>query len=95
MRHSRQYDFQGHPRSGSRSADDLSPLSGLFLFFYYAAAASWPYYLILSFLPDINAVHIGHVYSVWLIGATPYEQCIHYQYCLRYEGQHTLVTTWI
>jgi len=31
MRHSRRYDFQGHPRSGSRSGDDLSPLSGLFL----------------------------------------------------------------
>ena len=30
MRHSRQYDFQGHPRSGSRSVDDLSPLLGLF-----------------------------------------------------------------
>jgi len=30
MRHSRRYDFQGHPRSGSRSGDDLSPLSGLF-----------------------------------------------------------------
>jgi len=30
MRHSRWYDFQGHPRSGSRSGDDLSPLSGLF-----------------------------------------------------------------
>jgi len=29
MRHSR-YDFQGHPRSGSRWGDDLSPLSGLF-----------------------------------------------------------------
>jgi len=25
------YDFQGHPRTGSRSGDDLSPLSGLFL----------------------------------------------------------------
>ena len=32
MRHSRRYDFQGHPRSGSRSRDDLSPLSGLFFF---------------------------------------------------------------
>jgi len=31
MRHSRRYDFQGHLRSGSRSGDDLSPLSGLFL----------------------------------------------------------------
>jgi len=30
MRHSRRYDFQGHPRSGSRSGDDLSPLTGLF-----------------------------------------------------------------
>jgi len=30
MRHSRRYDFQGHPRSGSRSGDDISPLSGLF-----------------------------------------------------------------
>jgi len=30
MRHSRRYDFQGHPRSGSRWGDDLSPLSGLF-----------------------------------------------------------------
>jgi len=33
MRHSRRYDFQGHPRSGSRSRDDLSPLSGLFFLF--------------------------------------------------------------
>jgi len=32
MKHSRWYDFQGHPRSGSRWGDDLSPLSGLFLF---------------------------------------------------------------
>jgi len=30
MRHSRRYDFQGHPRSGSRWGDDLSPLLGLF-----------------------------------------------------------------
>jgi len=30
--HSRQYDFQGHPRSGSRSGDDLRPLLGLFFF---------------------------------------------------------------
>jgi len=30
MIHSRPYDFQGHPRSGSRSGDDRSPLSGLF-----------------------------------------------------------------
>ena len=30
MRHSPRYDFQGHLRSGSRSEDDLSPLSGLF-----------------------------------------------------------------
>jgi len=28
--HSRLYDFQGHPRSGSSWGDDLSPLSGLF-----------------------------------------------------------------
>jgi len=30
MRYSRRYDFQGHPRSGSRSGDDLSPILGLF-----------------------------------------------------------------
>jgi len=30
MRNSRRYDLQGHQRSGSRSGDDLSPLSGLF-----------------------------------------------------------------
>jgi len=30
MRHSRRYDFKGHLKSGSRSGDDLSPLSGLF-----------------------------------------------------------------
>ena len=30
MRHSWWYDFQGHPRSASRSGDDLSLLSGLF-----------------------------------------------------------------
>jgi len=33
MRHSRRYDFQGHPRSESRSGDDLDPLSGPFSFF--------------------------------------------------------------
>jgi len=33
MRHSRRYDFQDHPRSGSRSGDNLSPLLGLFLVF--------------------------------------------------------------
>ena len=32
MRHSRRYDFQDHPRSGSRWEDDLSPLLGLFSF---------------------------------------------------------------
>ena len=30
MRQSRRYDFQGHPRSGSRWGDDFSPLLGLF-----------------------------------------------------------------
>jgi len=37
MRHSRQYDFQGHPRSWSRSGDDLGPLSGLFFFSYFSS----------------------------------------------------------
>jgi len=35
MRHSGWHDFQGHPRSGSRSGDNLSPLSGLFFHFLY------------------------------------------------------------
>jgi len=34
MRHSQTYDFQGHPRSGSRWGDDLSPLSGLFFYLF-------------------------------------------------------------
>jgi len=40
MRHSRQYDFQGHPRSGSKWGDDLSPLSGLF-FSKWRPLPSW------------------------------------------------------
>jgi len=32
--HSRLYDFQGHPRSGSSWGDDLSPLSGLFFMLF-------------------------------------------------------------
>jgi len=35
MRHSQRYDCQGHPRSGSRWGDDLSPLSGLFFILFY------------------------------------------------------------
>jgi len=35
-------DFQGHPRSGSRSGDDLSPLSGLFLCVLTVAMARFP-----------------------------------------------------
>jgi len=46
MRHSRQYDFQSHPRSGSRSGDDLSPLSGLFLIVHLVLVVSDQLYLL-------------------------------------------------
>jgi len=60
--HSRLYDFQGHPRSGSSWGDDLSPLSGLFF--------------ILSLTSQEMLNVLCHCYRYWDITLT--SACIYY-----------------
>jgi len=61
MKHSQWYDFQGHLRSGSRSGDDLSPLSGLF--FIVDFSNQWSLLLLIIIYSLANVV-MAKYYSV-------------------------------
>jgi len=61
MRHSWRYDFQGHLRSRSRSGDDLSTLSGLFL------------YIGIGPMVPIISVSSSSVIKVWVFGTSVFK----------------------
>jgi len=94
MRRSRWYDFQGHPRSGSRSGDDLSPLVRLFLsntrlrdtFWFFCCILQWIWTIQLSEGSAGTYLRCGGIYyAVLLEISSPFQHWKNFENRLRFE----------
>ena len=102
MRHSRRHDFQGHPRSGSRSGDNLSPLSGLFFCDVYCVVALilWhfglaPFSCSSSQLQQIWLTTACMLHTVDIPCSTNHFGCCHSTSCLCVLVVYNTVGRWV